>query len=154
MFICYKGRYILGIGNDWTICSWYIFSAVSMVTQKPVSPEKDHFNLKLYISTSICRTLSNNISLKLSLLVQNCVSFLKLFMEKLPVKLLFWHYREAKHTFEDHVLLLFLSSFNQIFYRPSTVDGCPDIGLENLIRKGFFNQKRNEFLRFSIRYDK
>ena len=38
-----------------------------MVIQKPVSRLNDHFNLKVYISTSICRTFLDDISLKLLL---------------------------------------------------------------------------------------
>ena len=46
---------ITKIGNDFTIyLSYYIFSAVSMRTQNSIFPKNDHFNFKLYISTSMC----------------------------------------------------------------------------------------------------
>ena len=35
----------------------FIFSAVSMETQKPVSRENDQFNVKQYISTFICQNV-------------------------------------------------------------------------------------------------
>ena len=41
------------------------FSAVSLVIQKLVSPENDHFNLYLHTGTSICLIFLNNASLKL-----------------------------------------------------------------------------------------
>ena len=57
-------------------------SAVSMVIQKPISPENDHVNLMLNILIPICRIFSNEISLKLVLFnVQNCLIFLKLFTD-------------------------------------------------------------------------
>lgn len=45
---------IIGI----SVHAFILFVAVSMVIEKSVSPEKDHFNLKHYVSTSTRRTLS------------------------------------------------------------------------------------------------
>ena len=66
------------IGNNCTIYScYYHFSAVSMVTQEPVFPENDQFNVRHYTSTSICWIFSKNTFIKLSL----CLVFLKLFTD-------------------------------------------------------------------------
>ena len=52
------------------------FTTASMVMQKQIISEKEHFNLKLYILTSICRISLKDLSLKLSLFaVQNRVLF-------------------------------------------------------------------------------
>ena len=49
-----------------------------MVIKRPVYPENDYLSLKLCIVTSIYRTFSSNICLKLALLhVQNALSFFK-----------------------------------------------------------------------------
>ena len=62
----------------------FSFYFLSMVTEKPVFPENDHFNLKLYISASICRTFSNKCIFKI--IIACCKKtlfhlFLKLFAD-------------------------------------------------------------------------
>ena len=49
----------------------------------------------------------------------------------------------------DTLLLPLFSYFKQIF------DGCQDVRLAySLVTKGFFNRKRNEFLKIIICFDK
>ena len=50
------------------------FNVVSMEIQKSVSPKNGHFNMKCYISASICQTFWNDISLKLSLFTRKKLS--------------------------------------------------------------------------------
>ena len=72
MFISCKVDNITKRRNNLTVClSYYLFSATSMVIQKPFSPKKNHL-AALYISTSMYWTFSNVISPKLFLFtVQN-----------------------------------------------------------------------------------
>lgn len=51
-------------------------------------------------------------------------------------------------------MLSSLFSFNQIFHIASAVDSCRDTRLQSLIRKNFFNQKWNKFLKIINWYDK
>ena len=54
--------------NTQFICACFsLFKGVSMVTDQPVSPENDHFNLKFYILTYVCQNFLNKIHVKLSL---------------------------------------------------------------------------------------
>ena len=43
-----------------------------------------------------------------------------------------------------------LSYFKQILHPVSAVDGCRDIRLQTLVRRGFLNQTWNEFLEIII----
>ena len=47
------------------------FSAVAMLMQKSVFPENDLFNLKLYISRSLCQTFSNK-KKNLKMIIVSC----------------------------------------------------------------------------------
>ena len=135
--MCDKSRYHKK-GNNWSICA--VFMVITSF------PENGRFNLKLYISTSICRTFSNNLSLKLLLLaVRNHVSFflnysqtsfncflkfltfkVKKTHKNMSTELFFDITDERNKTFKiwDTVLLSLLSSFKtQIFHLVFLADG-------------------------------
>ena len=50
-----------------------------MLMQKLVYSENGHFNLKLHISTSSCRTFTNKMSLKSSFALQTIPQFSQIF---------------------------------------------------------------------------
>ena len=52
----------------------------------------------------------------------------------------------------ETLLLSLFFFFKQIFYPVSAADTCRDIGLQSLVRKGFFDQKRKDILKTVIRY--
>ena len=73
-------RYLMTeMHKNWTIFSYcFLFSTFPIVMERPVFSEKDHFNLKFYISTVIFRLFSIHISLKLPLFdEQTCVSLFR-----------------------------------------------------------------------------
>ena len=54
----------------------------------------------------------------------------------------------------DNILLPLISPFKQNFHAAPAVNDYRDIRLQSLIRKGFLNQQRNEFLKTIMIHDK
>ena len=84
-----------------------VFSAVSMETQKPVSPENDQFNVKQYISTFICQNILKKSIFEIIIVccTNLCLAFLKSFTE--VFLLLFKLHLKYKDTWKNACRTIF-----------------------------------------------
>ena len=132
-------------------CNYLFYSSFHGDT-KTNSRKNERLNLNRYISTSICQTFSNDISLCPSLFaVQYIFSFfLILFLDvfycllnftlvkntwKIDCVTIFWHYRWVKQNFENlsHCFVTTSLLFKRKISHPvSDIYGCRDIWLQVL----------------------
>ena len=112
---------IIKIDNSFHL--YFLFSVVSMTIKIPVLPQNVHFNLKLYILTSMSLNFWSNKLLKLPLFyVQNCASFSLIipwcifvvlnssWRSKIALQPICWHFHWIKKFWECQTLLCYHSS--------------------------------------------